>query len=397
MRSFSRAGLGAVTAAAMATSTFPIIVASVLAAQLIDEFDISRAQVGFLVTASGLIGALASPLFGRLTDRLGAVRSVVGTLIGGGVTLTAMALSPTYGLLVGATILAGFPNGWGNPSTNALIVDNTAPGERGVITGIKQSGVQIGTFLGGTFLPLFAGWWSWRVALLIFLTMPISGLIAMMGHRDPKTHAERAEGRVTGRTPTPVRWIALYGFVSGLASQAMIGFIPLFANEDMGWSESAAGWLISIVGLAGIVARLYWPRLSERSIGHGRTLRILSRMTTGTALLLWLASIDVVAGWVMIPAALLLGGGAVAWNAVGMLAVMDFSPHGLVGKGTGLVLFGFLLGLAIGPPIMGYSVDALGTYAPGWLATAGLLTIAGLLAYKVPAGSTVADSRETEL
>ena len=391
MRSFSRAGLGAVTAAAMATSTFPIIVASVLAAQLIHEFEISRAQVGFLVTASGLVGALASPLFGRLTDRIGAVKSVVGTLLGGGVALGAMALSPSYGFLVGAAILTGFPNGWGNPSTNALIVDNTVPGERGVITGIKQSGVQVGIFLGGIFLPLFAVWWSWRVALLAFLAMPVVGLIAMAGHRDPRSHRERAEERVTGRTPVPVRSIALYGFISGLATQALISWIPLFAHEDLGWTESAAGWLIAVVGLAGIAARLYWPRVSERSMGHGRTLRILSWMTTGTALLLWLAAIGVVQGWVMVPAVLLLGGGAVAWNAVGMLAVMDFSPHGLVGKGTGLVLFGFLLGLAIGPPIMGYSVDALGTYAPGWLAAAALLSISALLAYKVPAGTTVVD------
>jgi MFS family permease len=98
----------------------------------------------------------------------------------------------------------------------------------------------------------------------------------------------------------------------------------------------------------------------------------------------------------MIPAVLLLGGGAVAWNAVGMLAVMDFSPHGLVGKGTGLVLFGFLLGLAIGPPIMGYSVDTLGSYAPGWLAAAGLLAVAGLLAFKVPAGTTLASPMDAD-
>jgi MFS family permease len=75
-----------------------------------------------------------------------------------------------------------------------------------------------------------------------------------------------------------------------------------------------------------------------------------------------------------------------------MLAVMDLSPHGLVGKGTGLVLFGFLFGLALGPPLMGYSVDTLGTYSPGWLVTAGLFLIAGLLAYRVPppSGSNLA-------
>lgn len=392
MRSFSRAGLGAVTAATMATATFPIIVASVLAAQLIDEFQISRAQVGFLVTASGLVGALASPFFGRLTDRLGAVRSVKGTMAAGGLTLIGVALSPTYAFLLSAAVFTGFPNGWGNPSTNALIVDNTSPGARGVITGFKQSGVQIGIVLGGIFLPLLAAWWSWRIAVLTFLAMPIAGLIAMIGRRDPKTHEERAAERAEGHIPTSVTWIAIYGFISGIASQAIIGFLPLFANEDLGWSETAAGTLISVVGFTGIVARLFWPRMAERSMGHGRTLRILSWLTTGTALLLWLASAELAPTWVMIPAVVLLGGGAVAWNAVGMLAVMDLSPRGLVGRGTGLVLFGFLFGLAIGPPLMGYSVDSLGTYGPGWLTTAALLFVSGLLAYKIPTTRPVHDS-----
>jgi MFS family permease len=134
-----------------------------------------------------------------------------------------------------------------------------------------------------------------------------------------------------------------------------------------------------------------WPRVAERTIGHGRTLRILAWLTTVTAILLWLAAIDLAPDWVLVPGVLFLGGGAVAWNAVGMLAVMDLSPHGLVGKGTGVVLFGFLFGLAIGPPIMGYSVDTLGSYGPGWLTAAVLLFVSGMMAFKIPSGTTVAN------
>lgn len=387
MRSFSRMGLGAVAAVTMAVATFPIIVASVLAAQLIDEFSISRAEVGLLVTASGLVGALSSPFFGRLTDRLGAVRSSVGVLVAGGVALTAFALSPSYGALLSATLLAGLPNGWGNPATNALVVDNVPSGARGVVTGVKQSGVQIGTFLGGLLLPIFAGLWSWRVAVLMFLAMPLGALIAMIGRRDVERHRVTA-WRGGGPLPTVVRWITLYGFMSGVATSAIVGFLPLFANEAMGWSEQAAGRLIAIVGIAGIAARIYWPRLAERSMGHGWTLRLLSWMTMVTGLVLVAAELGWAPGWALVPAALLLGGGAVAWNAVGMLAVMDIAPEGMVGKGTGLVLFGFLLGLAIGAPLMGLSVDALGSYWPGWAFTTALLAVAGLLAFKVPSGST---------
>lgn len=388
MRPFSKIGLGAVTAATMATATFAIIVASVLAAQLREEFGISRAQVGFLVLANGVVGALASPLFGRITDRLGSVRSVVGSLLIGSLTLTAWSLSPTYALLVAAALVTGLSNAWGNPATNALIVDTLPPGGRGVVTGVKQSGVQIGTFLGGLLLPLFTAWWSWRVAVLIFLAMPLSGLLGMIGRRDPGRHLPRRP-RVTDPLPVAVRWIAGYGLVSGLATSAMIGFLPLFAHEDVGWTESAAGILLALTGLAGIGARMMWPRLSERLIGHGRTLRILAVMSIFTAVLLALASLDVVGGWALYPAALLLGGGAIAWNAVGMLAVMDFSPEGAVGKGTGLVLLGFLLGLAFGAPLMGFSVDQLGSYTAGWIGTGALLSVSGLISFRIPRGTTV--------
>lgn len=389
MRSLSRVGLGAVAAATMATATFPIIVASVLAAELLGQFDVSRAQIGLLVTASGIVGALTSPTFGRLTDRLGSITSTRGVLLGGIVTIVVFASSPSYGVLVGAALISGLPNGWGNPATNALIVDNVPIGSRGVVTGVKQSGVQVGTFLGGLLLPVFTSLWNWRVAVLVFLAMPLLGLAGMFGVRGSDRKAVQVEWTSTP-LPSSVRWIAVYGFISGLATSAILGFLPLFAEEDQLWSGPAAGSLIALVGVAGIVARILWPRASERTIGHGRTLQILSGMTTLTALSLGLAALGFFDSWVLIPAALLLGGGAVAWNAVGMLAVMEFSPQGMVGKGTGLVLAGFLFGLSVGPPMMGFSVDTLGSYVPGWLATASLLAMSALIAARIPAGSTIA-------
>jgi len=388
MRSFSRAGLGAVTAATMATATFPIIVASVLAAELIDRFGIGRSQVGLLVTATALVGALASPLFGRITDRIGGVAATRNVLASGVVTLTAFALAPSYGFLVVAAIATGIPNGWSNPATNSLIVDNVPAGSRGIVTGVKQSGVQFGTFLGGMLLPVFASLWGWRAAVLIFLMMPVAGLVGMMGRTNPIEHEAQAEWAYT-TIPVEVKWVAVYGTLSGLATSALFGFLPLFAKENQLWSAQAAGSLVAVVGLSGIAARILWPAASERRIGHGRTLRILAVMSMFTAGLLALAALGMLESWVLIPASVLLGGGAIAWNAVGMLAVMDFSPPKMVGKGTGVVLAGFLLGLAFGAPLMGLSVDTLGTYVPGWLASAGLLGACAVIAGKIPSGGSL--------
>ena len=391
MRSFSRAGLGAVTAATMATATFPLIIASVLAAELIDRFGIARSQIGLLVTATSLVGALASPFFGRVTDRIGAVAATRNVLALGMITLTAFALAPSYGFLVLAALAAGLPNGWSNPATNSLIVGNVPVGSRGIVTGVKQSGVQFGTFLGGLLLPVFAGLWDWRLAVLMFLLMPLAGLVGMRGRANPTGHEVRAESARLA-IPTAVKWIAVYGTLSGLAISALFWFLPLFAEENQRWSPRAAGSLVAVVGLSGIAARILWPAASERRIGHGRTLRILAVMSTVTAVLLGLAALGVLESWVLIPAAVLLGGGAIAWNSVGMLAVMDFSPPSLVGKGTGVVLLGFLLGMASGAPLMGLSVDTLGSYVPGWLASAGLLTAGAVIAGRIPGSGTLAES-----
>lgn len=373
----------------MSTATFQIIVASVLAAELLTEFEATRAQIGLLTTATGLVGALTSPMMGGLTDRLGSVIATRLVLIISAASLTALALSPTYGFLLGAALATGIANGGCNPATNALIVDYVPMGSRGLVTGIKQSGVQIGTFLGGLLLPVFTALWNWRLAVLMFLAIPLGGFLGLLGVGQGHHERLRIEWG-SARLPSSVRWIAVYGFISGLATQALIAWIPLFAEEDQLWSGPAAGSLIALVGFTGIASRIGWSRASERIIGHGRTLRILSLMTTLSASLLAFTAMGILPSWVLVPAAFFIGAGAIAWNAVGMLAVMEFSPEGMVGKGTGLVLFGFLFGVAIGPPVMGLSVDVLGTYAPGWLASGVLLSVAAFISFRIPAGSTLA-------
>lgn len=391
MRSFSWIRLGAVSSATMTIATFPLIIFSVLAAEFISEFEISRGQVGFLVTANGLVGALASPYFGGLTDRVGAVASTKAVFGVGIVILVGLAAAPVYGLLLVAALVAGISHGWGNPATNALIVENVPAGSRGWLTGVKQSGVQVGTFLGGLLLPFFTALWNWRVAVALFVLIPISGLLGLWG---TARTARRWDPGDPGDSmvPIPVRWIALYGTLSGAATSAMFTFLPLFAEEVKLWSAQAAGSLIALVGIVGVIARITWPPASERGLGHGRTLRLIGGLSSLGALLLVLAAAGLASGWVLVPAALFLAVGSISWNSVGMLAVMDLSAPSAVGKGTGLVLLGFLGGYSVGAPLMGASVDRLGTYAPGWIIAGTLLVASAVVAGRVPSGSTLARS-----
>ncbi len=88
------------------------------------------------------------------------------------------------------------------------------------------------------------------------------------------------------------------------------------------------------------------------------------------------AAIDPLLIW---PAAVATGAGINAWNAVGMLAVVSVAPEEAAGRASGVVQFGFLMGLALGAPIFGAVVDATGSYLPGWLGVAVTCLIASLL------------------
>jgi predicted MFS family arabinose efflux permease len=373
----------------MGVATFSQSAFGVLASDLIDEFQVERWQIGILVTASGFTGGFLSPVFGRLTDRIGSVRSMVGVLILGSVYMTVVVTAPSYAMLVIGALVNGMPNGWANPATNALIVDNIAAGTRGVITGIKQSGVHIGTLLGGLILPILASVANWRLAFASFLVFPVAGLVGMW--RRPRVERRvRPHGEPRGKVPTSVRWIALYGALTGLGVSATMTFLPLFAKEDQGWTTARAGLLIAGVGLVGVTARIVWGSASERWLGHGRTLRLLAVQSTLGAGLLSLASAGWIPSWVLIPAALLFGSGAIAWNAVGMLAVMDYSTADLVGRGTGLVMLGFLTGVGLGAPLMGLSIDRLTVYTPGWLVVATLFTMSAVVAGRIHRTGTLA-------
>jgi predicted MFS family arabinose efflux permease len=375
MSRFTRIGLGTVTALTMAVSTFPQVVFGVLAVDLIATFDVSRWQIGALVSATGLMGALLAPSLGRLTDRLGSLQSTRAVLILAFVSFLLIAVSPSYILLVAATLISGAPQGWCNPATNTLIAEEVARGDRGIVTGVKQSGVQAGTFLGGLLLPLIASAFDWRAAVAAFIVMPLVGVLGTLG-KEPHPRMHRSGGNGAHRLPPLIRLISIYGLLAGIGTSAMLTFLPLFAAEGQGWSAVHAGWLLAGVGLTGVAARIVWGRIAESRLGYGRALEVLALLTVVSATLLALMAANLIPSTVLPLAAVLLGAGGVSWNSVGMLAVMERAPSHLIGRGTGVVLFGFLLGYGLGAPLFGLAVDRLGTYVPGWIGVSVCLSVA---------------------
>lgn len=356
----------------MVSTTFQLFVVSVLASVLIDEFGLSRFQLGLIGSLNTAVGALSAPWTGRFTDRIGARQSSIVAQLICVVGFVVMAIADSIAILILSAVILGIPQGWGNPTTNALIAERVPPGRRGVVTGIKQSGVQIGIVLSGVSLPVMADTIGWRAAMWVyagvFACLAVIPLLlpAKPPELDTSTSAAQTDGPKRAYNMRAVWLIALYAFLMGTGGGAIGRFLALFAEEEVGMTNRTAGLVLALTGVAGVASRVYAGRIAEHRIAPLRLLSILALIGSGVGLLLLLTL--QVGSWLLWIVAVTFAVGHAAWNAVAMLAIILGVDRSQAGRASGAVMFGFLGGLAIGSPIAGLVIDATGSYQPVWIA-----------------------------
>jgi predicted MFS family arabinose efflux permease len=357
-----------------------------------DDLGISRTALGSLTTVTYAVGAVLSPVAGPLVDRFGGRRSLVVAFATGaaGVAVAAAAGRHYAGLVTGAAVF-GTSVAFGNPATNQLAARGVQAGRHGIVTGVKQSGVQIGAFLAGLVLPGVAGATGWRTALGGCALLGAAGLALTRRYVPPPSagtpveawvargeHVDGGSSRaVWRRLDRAVNRLTVYALLMGFGVGAVGAYLPLYAVEELGFSRATAGLTAALMGLVGIVARVGWGRRQDRI--RKPVIRSLGALAVGSviaAAALWAAA-SAGSGLLWAGAAL-FGATALAWNALGMLSIVRDVEVSMAGRASGRVLLGFYVGFLVGPVSFGWSVDRAG-YAAGWAAvTAAFLLAAGL-------------------
>jgi len=362
---FHRGAIIAVLATAQGLGIAPMVAIGVLAPYLIDEFEISRASVGLLVALVSGVSAVLSPLAGSLADGMEDRRAVLWVLVLGTISLLWMAVSPTYAILVGALTLAGIARAGCNPATNRVITLRVAPGQRGWITGLKQSGETVAVMLAGSLLPALALLWGWRVSILSLVLTAIVALVAgwVLVQRTDGGSSTREERRAARLRPS-IGWLNGYNLAMGGGAGAITAYLPLYAHEEGHLSITAAGGVIVLAGIVGGVGRLLWSHWSESTLGFPVALSGLAVTAVASGCLLVAApQIGGAAFWA---AAALWGAGGLAFGAVAMLAVMAESDPTNTGRASGLNVLFFGVGFTLTPPLFGLLVDDSHDYGLGF-------------------------------
>lgn len=395
----------------MIASTLQIFAIAVLASSIIDDLGVSRAALGLIGAVNTGLGALTAPLSGRLTDRIGARNSVFAVLVLATAGMALMAMSHSAWLLVASGVVMGVPQGWSNPATNALIAATLPEGERGTVMGVKQSGVTVAVVLAGFTMPWLEGLRDWRFAAGVFAVLfgatavaaavllprnaaaaaTAAPVVVAPGADVPAGDLRAGSPGTPGRPATPgrlgtkvtpfVKLLAVYALLMGLAAGAIGRWLPLFAEEAIGWSQESGGALVAVAGAVGVAARVVAARRAE----HGDPVVMLRTLALiGLAASLLVASASTVGGWVLWPMAVLYGVGYTAWNAVINLTIVMRTPLAEAGRSSGVMMLGFLGGLTLSAPLGGAVVDSFGSYAPVWAATIVLAAASAALLARRP-------------
>ena len=375
------AGFSAMLLSTMGLSTFAFFAIAVAGSQIEAEFGITKLELGLLGAINTLVGGLLAPKAGQLSDRFGG-RTAMGATLGlSALSAAAIALSTSYGVLLAAMALAGLPQGMGNPACNKAIADGIAEAKRGVLTGIKQSGVQTAVFATGFAVPWLTAEFGWRSSMWVLAAVSTIALLGIrlipVAERDERK--EDATARSTQPLPMFVNQVAIYGFLLGIVGGGLGRFLPLFAEEEVGFTLEQAGRVFGVQGLIAIPTRLASGAALDRGVS-ARVMLTVMGIFGGISVLLILAATGGASAFLWVGT--VLGGMTLgAWNTAANLSMIR-QPD--AGRATGRLILGFLIGLTVGGPLVGVSIDNFG-YSPAWIASAVLAMTGAAVIARRPA------------
>jgi MFS family permease len=358
---------------AMALLTLPVMAPAVAGA-----LGISATYIGVYVAVVYAGAMLASLASGPAVARFGAIRvSQVGlALCAAGLVLCAV---PNVLAMAAGAVLVGLGYGPITPASSHLLARTTPAHRMSLVFSIKQTGVPLGGALAGAIVPGLQHIAGWQQALLLVASANlVCAVLAQVLRRELDAERDPSKPLALGRLAQPItlvlshpglRLLAGCSFVFSMAQLSLTTFLVTYLTGVLAYGLVAAGLLLSISQVGGIVGRVLWGYMSDRTLGARRTLAFL-------AVLMSVMALATAALQPSMPSALvfailaIFGASAIGWNGVYLAEVARQAPPGQAGVATGGTLTVTFLGVVLGPPLFGALSGMLGSYRAGFAALA---------------------------
>ncbi|MFC9664779.1 MFS transporter [Nocardia sp. NPDC127606] len=336
------------------------------------EWTLSDSQLASLSSVVALmVGLLTLPL-SVLADRWGRVKSLVLMAVVWSIATLVCALADNYPQMLAARFFVGVGEAAYGSVGIALVLSVFAARRHAALSGAFMAGGSFGSVLGvaaGGVIAVHLGWrWSFATMAVFGLVLAVAFWVVVKEQRNAE-HAAEPTPEVAFRAPistlftNPAVLCAYVG--SGLqmfTAAVLLSWMPSFFNRYYGLAPDRAAGLaaviVTLVGTGMVVCGVITDRVGRSEMARKWTTAIvfclISLVTLGIGFSLSTG----------VPQLILLGIGAFfsggsAGPTVAMVANLTHPSVRASAFGT-LTLANSLLGLALGPFVVGVLADHLG-------------------------------------
>lgn len=345
-------------------------VVAILAAPIKAEFALSNLQLGLIsgIAFAAFYSVLGIPI-ARIADRGDRVGLIGFACLLWSAMTAVCGVAANFTQLFVARMLVGVGEAACVPASHSLISAWTRPDERPRALSIFALGIPVGTLLGLVIGGIVAESSGWRAAFfLAAVPGAVLALLALAVLRDPSRPGKiiRRRDKAGGPALLPLlrirtlRQLCIGAAAASMSGYGLVAFLGVYLTERFSLSISQIGLGLGLaIGIGGGIGAYCGGMLATRAWLRGKS-------GTGSGAAGLVAAGAAIAAFLAAPTAPLAFLGLTAVSAFNALwygsvfaAVQDVAPEQSRASAAALLnLIVNLVGLGLGPPLIGAAADA---------------------------------------
>ena len=351
---------------------FDFFVLVFLVDTLAKQFQVSKGQMVFTLTATLAMRPVGAVIFGLLADRYGRRRPLMANVIFFSVIELLCGFAPNYTVFLILRALYGIGMGgeWGVGAS--LAMEAAPPKWRGILSGVLQSGYPLGYLLAALAARFIEPTFGWRAMfwiggapalLALYIRSKVPESEAWKQHRAPST---RAILDVVKQNWKSAMYLVLMMTLMMFLSHGTQDLYPDFLRTTRGASAHTISYIAILYNIGAVLGTLIFGHFSEK-VGRRRSM-ICALIVSLVAIPGWAFAGPIVI--ITIAAFTLQAGVQGAWGVI-PAHLNELSPDQTRGLLPGLA---YQLGILIAAPINSIEYALRGRFGYSW-ALAGFETV----------------------
>ncbi|SER26644.1 Major Facilitator Superfamily protein [Gracilibacillus ureilyticus] len=344
-----------------------------------EELGASPAELGLLMAVYSVMQFIFSPMWGRVSDRIGRKPVLLAGIAGLSLSFFLMAFATQLWMLFAARIIGGFLSAANMPTVMAYVADITSEENRSKGMGIIGASVGLGFIFG----PAIGGIFSEENLSTPFLLAGVSSIITFFlvmfilkeSLSDNSETAQKKRPSLLKALKEPASPLFLLQWFVSISLAGLEATFAYFAFDKAGLGTVQLGYIFMIMGFAGAIVQGGLVGRMTKKLGEGNVIQIgIITSIIGFALILFVTNFITAAIFLSVFG---IGNGLIRPSVSSLLTKQAKSGYGQV---TGLLSSFDSLGRIIGPPLGGL-LYGLAIYLP--YVTGIVLSVIALVIYYI--------------